>query len=137
MDFSCRARCSAPRRPAPWSSVTSGYSYIGSATIGNWPVLPIALFVAYFLAHVVLAYSAWSRSLHATGGNRRAANAAGINVKRARLGAFTAFGFLAGLAGSAASASPSAARRCSMRWQPLSSAVSRCSAVAAASSACR
>ncbi|TIT96123.1 MAG: ABC transporter permease [Mesorhizobium sp.] len=76
-----------------------GYSYLGSATIGSWPVMPIALFVAYLLAHVVLAYSAWGRNLYATGGNRRAANAAGINVKRARLGAFSASGFLAGVAG--------------------------------------
>ncbi|CDX55279.1 putative ABC transport integral membrane subunit [Mesorhizobium plurifarium] len=76
-----------------------GYAYIGSATIGTWPIMPVALFVIYLAAHVVLAYSAWGRNLYATGGNRRAAHAAGINVRRARLGAFAASGFLAGLAG--------------------------------------
>lgn len=76
-----------------------GYSYIGSATIGTWPVMPIALFVTYLVGYVILAHSAWGRNIYATGGNRRAALAAGIDVRRTRLGAFAASGFLAGLAG--------------------------------------
>jgi simple sugar transport system permease protein len=79
--------------------VDAGYSYIGSATIGTWPVMPVALLIAYAAAYVILGHSAWGRNLYATGGNKRAALAAGIAVRRTRLGAFAASGLLAGLAG--------------------------------------
>ncbi len=76
-----------------------GYSYIGVASIGSWSVLPIALIITYAVAYLVLGYSAWGRNLYATGGNKRAALAAGIDVKRVRMQAFLSSGLVAGIAG--------------------------------------
>lgn len=78
---------------------SSAYIWIGSARIGSWPVMPMALIVIFALAILVLNRTAWGRRLYATGGNPRAAFAAGINVDRVRLQAFVASGLLAGTAG--------------------------------------
>lgn len=74
------------------------FLYVGIEQIGTWPVMPIALVLVYAGAWVVLTRTRFGRRLYATGGNSRAAAAAGIRVNRARLGAFTASGALAGVA---------------------------------------
>jgi len=61
--------------------------------------MPIALFVTYLIGYAVLAHTVWGRNLYATGDDRRKAAARGIAVRRTRLGAFAASGFLAGVAG--------------------------------------
>lgn len=76
-----------------------GYSFIGVAAIGSWPLLPIALLLSYAVVFVALGYSAWGRNLYATGGNRRAALAAGIDVRKVRMQAFVTSGLFAGIAG--------------------------------------
>jgi simple sugar transport system permease protein/ribose transport system permease protein len=78
---------------------SSAYNYIGNQRIGTWPVMPIALIVIYLVAAVVLNRTAWGRRLYATGGNPRAAFAAGVDVDRTRLQTFVASGLLAGAAG--------------------------------------
>jgi len=79
--------------------VDQSYLAIGSTTIGSWPIMPIALFVTYLIGYAVLAHTVWGRNLYATGDDRRKAAARGIAVRRTRLGAFAASGFLAGVAG--------------------------------------
>lgn len=87
-------------------TITDGtYGFIGSATfLGTWPVMPVALVVIYALAALVLNRTAWGRRLYATGGNRRAAFAAGVNTERTRVQAFVVSGSLAGAAGVLATA---------------------------------
>lgn len=75
------------------------FTWLGSATIGSWPLMPLALIAAYAVAAVVLTRTVWGRNLYATGGSPGAALVAGIAVNRVRLSAFAAAGTLGGLAG--------------------------------------
>jgi ribose/xylose/arabinose/galactoside ABC-type transport system permease subunit len=77
----------------------ASYNYLGSATIGGWPLMPVSLFVAYAAAAVVLTRTQWGRNLYATGGSPGAAIVAGIAVRRVRLSAFVAAGTLGGIGG--------------------------------------
>jgi ribose/xylose/arabinose/galactoside ABC-type transport system permease subunit len=78
---------------------SSSYLALGSTRVGGWPVLPLLLLAAHLFAAVLFNHTAWGRSLYATGGNRRAAHAAGIDVKRVRTTAFMLSGLFAGAAG--------------------------------------
>lgn len=75
------------------------YLAIGSTRVAGWPLLPLLLLVAFLFAGVLFNHTAWGRSLYATGGNRRAANAAGINVGRVRTTAFMLSGLFSAAAG--------------------------------------
>jgi simple sugar transport system permease protein len=77
----------------------TGYTFVGQGTLGTWPVMPLALVLLFVVMVVVLNRTAWGRGLYATGGNQRAAFAAGINTDRVRIGAFVVSGLLAGFAG--------------------------------------
>lgn len=75
------------------------YTFVGQGVLGTWPVMPLALVLLFVVMVVVLNRTAWGRGLYATGGNQRAAFAAGINTDRVRIGAFVVSGLLAGFAG--------------------------------------
>lgn len=75
------------------------YGYVGNATVGGWPVMPLALVIAFAVAALVASRTVWGRQLYATGGNLRAAKAAGIRTERVRIQAFVVAGACAGLAG--------------------------------------
>lgn len=75
------------------------YNYLGTATIGGWPLMPVALLLAYAAAAVVLKRTQWGRNLYATGGSLSASVVAGIAVRRVRLSAFVAAGALGGVGG--------------------------------------
>lgn len=77
---------------------SDSYTWPGTATIGGWPLLPVALVLFYVGGGIVLGRTAWGRKLYAVGGNARAAQAAGIDVRRVRLAAFVGAGALAGCA---------------------------------------
>jgi simple sugar transport system permease protein len=77
----------------------TGYTFVGQGALGTWPVMPLALVLLFVVMVVVLNRTAWGRGLYATGGNQKAAFAAGINTDRVRIGAFVVSGLLAGLAG--------------------------------------
>lgn len=75
------------------------YTFVGQGYLLGWPIMPLALVLLFVVMVVVLNRTAWGRRLYATGGNQRAAFAAGINVDRTRIGAFVVSGLLAGFAG--------------------------------------
>jgi simple sugar transport system permease protein len=75
------------------------YTWIGQGQVLGWPIMPVALVVLFVVIAVVLYRTPWGRKLYATGGNRRAAYAAGINTDRLVIGSFTLGGLLAGAAG--------------------------------------
>jgi simple sugar transport system permease protein/ribose transport system permease protein len=76
-----------------------GYTFIGNQSIGGWPVMPVALILLFVVVGVLLNRTRWGRSVYATGGNERAAFAAGVRTTRVRVSAFIVSGILAGLAG--------------------------------------
>lgn len=75
------------------------YGYLGGATIGGWPLMPVALLLAFAVVAVVLRSTQWGRNLYATGGSLGASIVAGIAVRRVRLSAFLAAGILGGVGG--------------------------------------
>ncbi|WP_433472847.1 ABC transporter permease [Spirillospora sp. CA-142024] len=77
----------------------TAFTYLGSATVGGWPLMPVALLLAYVAAAVALRRTQWGRNLYATGGSAGASLVAGIPVRRVRLSAFVAAGTLGGLGG--------------------------------------
>lgn len=76
-----------------------GYTFIGTQSIGGWPIMPAALILLFVVVTVLLDRSRWGRSIYATGGNERASFAAGVRTTRIRLSAFVVSGLLAGCAG--------------------------------------
>lgn len=76
-----------------------GYTFIGTQSIGGWPIMPVALILLFVIVTVLLNRSRWGRSIYATGGNERAAFAAGVRATRVRTSAFVVSGLLAGCAG--------------------------------------
>lgn len=75
------------------------YNFIGTQSIGGWPIMPVALILLFVIVAVLLNRTRWGRSIYATGGNRRAAFAAGVPTVRVRMSAFIVSGVLAGFAG--------------------------------------
>lgn len=77
----------------------TAYTWIGQGQVLGWPIMPVALVVLFVVIAVVLYRTPWGRKLYATGGNRNAAYAAGINTDRLVIGTYTLGGLLAGAAG--------------------------------------
>jgi len=68
----------------------------------NWtgiPVLTVILLLVALLAHILMTYTDFGRSIYAIGGNATAARLAGINLSRVRMLMYMFSGGIAGLAG--------------------------------------
>ena len=80
-------------------NTTMPYNFIGKAKIMGVP-LPIYIGLAAFtIAHIVLKYTPFGRSLYAIGANREAARASGINPEKRIRQVYIIAGFLSALAG--------------------------------------
>ena len=78
---------------------TDAYTWVGQTNLNGWPVMPVALLVAFVGMAILLRRTVFGRKLYATGGNAAAAHVAGIRIHRVKVIAFTLSGFLAGVAG--------------------------------------
>lgn len=81
------------------TNLSDGYIWIGQATVGGWPLMPIVFVIALVAIGVVLKNTVLGRSIYAVGGNAVASNSAGIRVQRVKIITYTLSGFLAALAG--------------------------------------
>ncbi|KGT95906.1 sugar ABC transporter permease [Erwinia typographi] len=81
------------------TNLSEGYIWIGQATVGGWPLMPIVFVVALVAIGIVLKNTVLGRSIYAVGGNAVASNSAGIRVQRVKIITYTLSGFLAALAG--------------------------------------
>ena len=81
------------------TDLPDAYTWIGQATFGGWPAMPLVLLAAFVAMSLMLRRTVLGRSLYATGGNAAAAFVAGIRTNRIKVTAFTLSGLLAGLAG--------------------------------------
>ena len=81
------------------TDLPDSYTWVGQATFGGWPVMPLVLLAGFVGMGLLLRRSVLGRSLYATGGNAAAAYVAGIRVDRVKVIAFILSGLLAGTAG--------------------------------------
>ena len=85
--------------PTPDGRVTSALTGFSQSTLGPVPgpflVFALGIVAVWFL----LARTVWGRHVHAVGGDRHAARAAGISTRSVLLKAYVASGVLAGVAG--------------------------------------
>jgi len=75
------------------------FGFFGSGEIFGLPVQLYLLAVVATISGVALARTPFGRTLYAIGNNETAARFSGLNVRRAKLIAYTLSGFMAGLAG--------------------------------------
>lgn len=81
------------------ANMSDEYTWIGQATLGTWPIMPLVFVVCLVAEAVILRRTVLGRSIYAVGGNAAASTAAGIRVDRIKIIAFTLSGLLAGIAG--------------------------------------
>lgn len=66
------------------TNLSEGYIWIGQATIGGWPLMPVVFLLVLAVMGAVLKYTVLGRSIYAVGGNPVASNSAGIRVARVK-----------------------------------------------------
>lgn len=83
----------------PIGPLPDSFAKLGQTELGSFPLLVIYAAVIAVIAHVVLEKTTFGWSVRATGGNREAANNAGINVRRVSTIVYTLSGLSAASAG--------------------------------------
>ena len=73
--------------------------WLGSSTVGGFPVSFIVVLVIYVIMHILLTKTALGRSIYCVGGNPEAARLSGINSANVLTFCYTLSGFMAALAG--------------------------------------
>nr|WP_300185979.1 ABC transporter permease [uncultured Agathobaculum sp.] len=76
-----------------------GVMWLGSATVGGFPVSFIVVIIIYIVMHILLTRTALGRSIYCCGGNPEAARLSGINSANVLTFCYTLSGFMAALAG--------------------------------------
>ena len=77
----------------------NGVMWLGSATIGKFPVSYVLVLIIYVIMHIMLTRTALGRSIFCAGGNMEATRLSGINSANVLTFCYTASGVLAGLGG--------------------------------------
>jgi ribose transport system permease protein/L-arabinose transport system permease protein len=80
-----------------WTEASIGQ--LGGSKWTGIPVLTVILVVVAILAHILMTYTDFGRSIYAIGGNATAARLAGINLTSIRVWMYMISGGIAGLAG--------------------------------------
>ena len=81
------------------SGFPNGVMWLGSATVGGFPVSFIVLIVIYIIMHIMLTRTALGRSIYCAGGNMEATRLSGINSANVLTFCYVVSGLLAALAG--------------------------------------
>ena len=76
-----------------------GVMWLGSATIGGFPVSFIVVIIIYVVMHILLTRTALGRSIYCAGGNMEATRLSGINSANVLTFCYTISGLMAALAG--------------------------------------
>jgi ribose transport system permease protein len=77
----------------------NGVMWLGSATIGGFPISFIMVIILYVIMHILLTKTALGRSIYCAGGNMEATRMSGINAANVLTFCYALSGFMAGLAG--------------------------------------
>ncbi len=81
------------------SQLSDSFKFVSQGRIGDFPILPLVMFLVFAIFLVVWQRTRFGRALFAVGGNPRGAYIAGINVDRVKIWAHVISGLLCGLAG--------------------------------------
>ncbi len=84
---------------SPITIRSDGYKFIGKGYVMGIPFPIIILAIVYIVAHIILKYTRFGRSVYALGGNREATRYSGINIVKTEWLVYTISGILAGLTG--------------------------------------
>lgn len=76
-----------------------GVMWLGSASIGSFPVSFVMVIIIYIIMHVLLTRTALGRSIYCAGGNMEATRLSGINSANVLTFCYVISGFMAALAG--------------------------------------
>lgn len=76
-----------------------GVMWLGSATVGGFPISFIVVLIIYVIMHILLTRTALGRSIYCCGGNPEAARLSGINSANVLTFCYALSGFMAALAG--------------------------------------
>lgn len=81
------------------SGFPQGVMWLGSATVGGFPVSFIVVVAIYLVMHIMLTRTALGRSIYCAGGNMEATRLSGINSANVLTFCYTLSGFMAAVAG--------------------------------------
>jgi ribose transport system permease protein len=81
------------------SGFPNGVMWLGSATIGSFPISFIVVLIIYVIMHIMLTRTALGRSIYCAGGNMEATRLSGIDSANVLTFCYTVSGFMAALAG--------------------------------------
>jgi ribose transport system permease protein len=84
---------------APITDTSADFTDFGRALVFGVPMPIVVMLVVAVIASLVLGFTTIGRHCYAVGGNKQAAQAAGVNVRRITIGAFVVGGLLVGLSG--------------------------------------
>lgn len=80
-------------------SGNTGVMWLGSATIGGFPVSFIVVLIIYIVMHVLLTRTSLGRSIYCAGGNMEATRLSGINSANVLTFCYTISGLMAAIGG--------------------------------------
>ena len=75
------------------------YTVLGRALVGPFPLSGVVVIALYIVFHIILKYTPLGRKFYVVGGNRDAAKALGIDVRKIQMIAFIFAGMLASIGG--------------------------------------
>lgn len=81
------------------SGFPKGVMWLGSATVGGFPISFIVVIVIYVIMHILLTRTSLGRSIYCAGGNMEATRLSGINSANVLTFCYALSGFMAALAG--------------------------------------
>lgn len=84
---------------SPINGLPSGFGAIANTKLWGFQAPVYVMIAAFIIMGIVMKYSAFGLRIYAVGGNRTAAEVAGVNVKRTLIQVYTISGLLAGLSG--------------------------------------
>lgn len=89
----------APNNSQPLAGYTESFSKFGTGSVAGINYLIIVSFVVMFIVYIILNKTTLGKNIYATGGNREAAQVAGINVYKVDLFVYMLCGALAAFSG--------------------------------------
>lgn len=81
------------------SGFPKGVMWLGSATVGGFPISFIVVIIIYVIMHILLTRTSLGRSIYCAGGNMEATRLSGINSANVLTFCYALSGFMAALAG--------------------------------------